>query len=52
MLGFQFLATVSAKLAGAKDVDFMPHEGKALLSLDVTESFFRNLAEQSKRHGT
>lgn len=50
MLGFQFLATIQARLAGNKDVSFMPgEEEKPLISLDATESYFRSLAEAQAR---
>lgn len=50
MLGFQFLATITARLHGNDKADFMPDSGpQKLIALDDTESYFKALAEASKQ---
>jgi hypothetical protein len=54
MLGFQFLATIEARLAGNKDANFLPagaapEPERKLISLDATESYFKALAAAKKK---
>lgn len=50
LIGFRFLATVVARLAGSKDADFMEQSGeRKMMSLDDTEAFFKAWSIESKK---
>lgn len=50
MLGFQFLATVTARSMGNEKADYMPASApEKLIALDDTEGYFRALAEAEKK---